>query len=90
MKRELIAWFSGHVQGCGFRYYTLRLMAGYPVSGYVKNLPDGRVELVLQGEEETIHQALRSLQERRAAYIRSTETTPREPTETLDDFQVRF
>ena len=90
MEKELVAWFSGHVQGCGFRYYTLRLMAGYPVSGYVKNLPDGRVELLLQGEEETLAEALRSLQEHHRGHIRSTETTRREPTESFDGFQVRY
>ena len=42
--------FSGRVQGVGFRYTTQRLSAGRLLSGFVRNLPDGRVELVVEGE----------------------------------------
>jgi acylphosphatase len=41
--------FSGRVQGVGFRYTTQRLSAGRAVNGFVRNLPDGRVELVVEG-----------------------------------------
>jgi acylphosphatase len=37
--------YSGRVQGVGFRYSTKQIAAGYEVTGSVKNLPDGRVEL---------------------------------------------
>ncbi len=37
--------YSGHVQGVGFRYAVKRLAGGYEVTGWVRNLPDGRVEL---------------------------------------------
>ncbi len=37
--------YSGRVQGVGFRYATKRLAGGYEVTGWVKNLPAGRVEL---------------------------------------------
>ena len=50
MKR-LTVHFSGHVQGVGFRYTTVRIAENYDVSGYVKNLPDGRVELVMEGRD---------------------------------------
>jgi acylphosphatase len=43
-------FYNGHVQGVGFRYAVKRIASGYEVSGYVKNLPDGRVELLLQGD----------------------------------------
>jgi acylphosphatase len=38
-------YYSGHVQGVGFRYTVKRIASGYEVTGWVKNLPDGRVEL---------------------------------------------
>ena len=43
------AYYTGRVQGVGFRYTTQRIAADYPVDGFVKNLPDGRVELVAEG-----------------------------------------
>ncbi|MFH1066646.1 MAG: acylphosphatase [bacterium] len=46
--------YSGRVQGVGFRYAVKQLAAGYEVSGYVRNLPDGNVELRLQGAPEEV------------------------------------
>ena len=42
--------YSGHVQGVGFRYTAKAVAAGYDLTGIVRNLPDGRVELVCEGE----------------------------------------
>jgi len=41
--------FSGRVQGVGFRYTTESIARRFAVTGYVRNLPDGRVELVTEG-----------------------------------------
>lgn len=45
------ALYSGKVQGVGFRWTTRDLANGFEVSGTVRNLPDGRVELVVAGHE---------------------------------------
>lgn len=45
-RREV--WFSGRVQGVGFRYTTHRLAANFDVTGFVENLPDGRVHLLVE------------------------------------------
>lgn len=44
-------FYSGRVQGVGFRYSTKRIASGFDVTGWVKNLPDGRVEMLAQSFE---------------------------------------
>ena len=47
-------FFSGTVQGVGFRFTAERLARRFSVSGFVRNLDDGRVEVVAEGEETTL------------------------------------
>lgn len=47
-------FISGNVQGVGFRYFAQRIAARHQVKGYVKNLPDGRVEAFVQGSEPAV------------------------------------
>ncbi len=49
-RKRLHVFYSGHVQGVGFRYTVKSVAAGFDVCGTVRNLPDGRVELVVEGE----------------------------------------
>ncbi len=48
-------YVSGEVQGVGFRYFAQRSAALHQVKGYVKNLPDGRVETFVQGSERSVN-----------------------------------
>lgn len=45
---------SGRVQGVGFRYYTYTIANKYELNGWVRNLPDGSVEMMLQGSEDRV------------------------------------
>ena len=55
MKRSrMTVWYSGRVQGVGFRVTACRVAAGYEVTGVVRNLPDGRVELIAEGPREEL------------------------------------
>ena len=47
-------FYSGKVQGVGFRYTTKNVAMGYEVTGVVRNLPDGRVELVAEGLKDEL------------------------------------
>lgn len=46
--------FRGRVQGVGFRMTARRLATGFPVAGFVRNLADGRVELLVEGEPAAV------------------------------------
>jgi len=48
-------FYEGRVQGIGFRYTVRHLAKGYDVIGWVKNLPDGRVELLAGGQPEEVN-----------------------------------
>lgn len=61
-------YFSGRVQGVGFRFQAARLAQAIRLTGYVKNLWDGRVEMEAQGEEKLIWDLVSALH--RQPYIR--------------------
>lgn len=69
----LNCWFEGHVQGVGFRYQTVCLAKGFEVTGTVKNLPDGRVHLYAEGEENEVFDFQKEVGSELEAYIRGTE-----------------
>ena len=49
-REQLQVYYSGRVQGVGFRATVKRVAHGYEVTGIIRNLPDGRVEMVAEGE----------------------------------------
>ena len=58
---RLTVFFTGRVQGVGFRHTVKQLVAGFEVTGTVRNLPDGRVEVRAEGLREELtafHQAI--------------------------------
>lgn len=55
--------FEGRVQGVGFRFQTKQLAQGFAVTGWVRNLPDGRVEVQVRGEEQEVGQFLRAFRQ---------------------------
>jgi acylphosphatase len=57
-KRYLV---SGRVQGVGFRYFIQDHAAVEGVHGYVRNLPDGRVEALIEGDDESVLRVERAL-----------------------------
>lgn len=63
MAKTVQVFYEGRVQGVGFRYTARRAAAGFDVSGYVRNLPDGRVELVASGDADEVEGFLQALRE---------------------------
>ena len=81
--------FSGHVQGVGFRYTTREIARGYDVRGFVRNLADGKVELVLEGDGQQINQLLDELTRKMEGFIHHTDRADAPPTGEFADFRVR-
>jgi len=80
--------FSGRVQGVGFRWTTQGVVSDLPLSGYVRNLPDGRVELLLQGSRESVDNGLSRVEKARAGFIENTEKTWEPITKKLLGFSI--
>ena len=91
MQKRLNAYFSGTVQGVGFRYTTQHLAARFPVTGFVRNLPDGRVEVSAEGEESILTDFLTAIRQSSLAdYIRDLETDWRPADGSFQGFGVRY
>ena len=82
--------FSGRVQGVGFRYTCHRIAMRYDLTGFVKNLPDNSVELLIQGRPEDIADCLTDIKESFAAYIRETNAVKIPPDPRYTDFRITF
>lgn len=73
MKVRKHIFFSGEVQGVGFRYSAVYLARPLDLTGWVRNLWDGRVEMEVQGESAAIDALLAGLRDQRYIYITDTE-----------------
>lgn len=67
------AFFTGRVQGVGFRYQTMQVAKGFEVAGHVSNLPDGRVQLEVEGAVNEVNEFIGAVAERMEGHIRKTE-----------------
>jgi acylphosphatase len=63
MNQKVIVHISGMVQGVGYRYFVLHRAQSLELAGYVRNLRDGRVEVVAEGEEQALKTILEELQQ---------------------------
>lgn len=73
-RKKMQIFFSGTVQGVGFRFTAERLARRFSVTGFVRNLEDGRVEVTAEGEESVLVEFLTAIRESRMKdYIRDVE-----------------
>ena len=73
MKVRKHIFFTGRVQGVGFRYTAVHLARPLGLTGWVKNLWDGRVEMEVQGRSEAIERLLSQLRNQRFIVIEDIE-----------------
>ena len=82
-------FFSGHVQGVGFRYSVLQIAREFDVAGFVSNLADGRVQLEVEGTERDIATFVEAVQEKMHGYIRKMERSARERAAQFSGFMIK-
>jgi acylphosphatase len=81
--------FSGRVQGVGFRYTVHNLAMPHNVSGYVRNLPDGRVELVMEGPQQDMDHLLDSIRRKMSQFIKRVDTQVEPPSGGFSGFSIK-
>ena len=88
-RTRLHIFYSGRVQGVGFRYTVKSLVSGFEVTGLVRNLADGRVELVAEGMREELEAFRRAIQDSEVGrFIRNEETAWGESTGAFRGFEI--
>jgi len=90
MKSHVHVYFNGKVQGVGFRYTAEEIARSLGICGWVRNLRDGRVEIVGEAEKSVLLDFIEQLKSHFSSYIRETEVEWLSVLEEFKDFDVRF
>ena len=90
MKKQAHIVYSGRVQGVGFRFNAEYIAEKLGVKGWVKNLKDGRVEIVAEAEEEVLKKFLEGINEYFSQYIRGVDIEYKDKIEGIKEFRVEF
>ena len=89
--KEIRILIYGDVHGVGFRYHTQEMAQPLGLSGYVKNLPDGSLEIVAQGKKENLEKLITwAGTGPRFAKVERIETEWRNPSEPLKTFEIKY
>jgi len=87
--KRIHAYVKGIVQGVGFRYFVYRHAKTLDLTGYVRNLPDGRVEVVAEGSEESLRELVSLLWEGPVgSYVENVELEWSEAKNEFKDFKI--
>ncbi len=82
-------YFSGHVQGVGFRYSVLQVAKEFDVAGFVANLADGRVHLEAEGRAADVAAFIDAVQEKMHGYVRKMDRTGSRRASQFTGFVIR-
>lgn len=90
MKARAHVYISGRVQGVNYRWFTLEVAEELKLTGWVRNLPDRRVEAVFEGDRDTIEKAIvRCKQGPPASRVDDVDVTWEDRLEGFGDFEIR-
>lgn len=82
-------YFSGHVQGVGFRFATMQVAREFDVSGFVRNLADGRVQLDIEGKSADVDAFVAAVEDRMHGFLRKTERSSETRPPQYHGFSIR-
>jgi len=82
--------FTGRVQGVGFRFTARRAASRRQLTGFVRNVPDGTVEMLAQGRSEDVDDCIQDLKEYFAGYLKETRIEEIPPDTRYIDFKITF
>lgn len=82
--------YSGHVQGVGFRYTTQNIARDFDVTGFVQNLSDGQVLVVVEAEQSEAVRFLSKIREQLGEYIRDIKVADLDGSGEFNDFSIRY
>ncbi|MFA5239082.1 MAG: acylphosphatase [Phycisphaerae bacterium] len=82
--------FTGRVQGVGFRFTAFNIANRCQLTGFVRNLPGGTVEMFAQGDDESVGDCIRDIGEQFGRYIRETKIEEIPPNPQYKDFKITF
>ena len=80
--------FHGQVQGVGFRFTAHRIAIRYNLTGWVRNLPNGNVEVFIQGSTQDINDCVRDIQDSFPGYITETQIQTKQTDPGSTDFKI--
>jgi acylphosphatase len=90
MKKQIHVYYSGRVQGVGFRFTAESIANDLKVAGWVKNLHDGRVEVVAEAEEDVLKDFLERVNNYFNRHVQDVDLEWQEATEEFNDFGIKF
>lgn len=82
--------FTGRVQGVGFRFTVFNIANRYHLTGLVRNLSNGAVEMIAQGPVDDIDDCIRDIKESFASYVKETKIEEIPPDSQYKDFKITF
>ncbi|KPK97193.1 MAG: hypothetical protein AMJ95_10420 [Omnitrophica WOR_2 bacterium SM23_72] len=90
MERQIHVYYTGYVQGVGFRFTAESLAQSLGVKGWVKNLGDGRVEIEAEAEEGVLKDFLERIRKYFSRYIQDEDVDWKDSSGKFKDFGIRF
>jgi acylphosphatase len=84
-----VVHYAGRVQGVGFRCTVQNIALQYNIAGYVRNLPDGRVELLMEGSDSDLNKIAEGIAEKMAGFIKDTTVQAAPATGEFQHFTIR-
>jgi acylphosphatase len=89
-KQKVHVFFTGHVQGVGFRFTARKIAEKLGLAGFVQNLPDGRVEIVCEGDKSVLDDFLSEIEEAMRGYISNSTIEWDDMKGGFSAFEIRF